>query len=384
MFCRILKKDSPDFIPKYLNYYDNLTNLNEAELYLLEISFEDFSEFDLLTSIFGEFSLIWSFNSSKLKIIISLIDFQKHYSDFYSRRIEAAKILAFINNVISDYFAYLNKTIQIGGKEFFCNMKYIFGILNVTPDSFSDGGKYLDVNNAINYAMDMYNSGVDIIDIGGESSRPGSNDITVEEELKRILPVVKEIKKTIPEMIVSIDTKKSKVAEVLLDNGADLINDISGLTYDPDLAEIISKYDCPVIIMHMKGIPATMQMNPAYDDLMGEIFSFMSHQIDFSKSKGINKIIIDPGVGFGKKVEDNYQIIKKLDEFKSFGYPIMAGVSRKSFIGNSLNLASGDRDNATIVAETLSMVNGACFIRTHNIKNAIEAKKLLNIYNKVN
>jgi dihydropteroate synthase len=257
------------------------------------------------------------------------------------------------------------------------NYPKIMGIVNVTPDSFSDGGKYFSIDEAVDHALMLIDDGADIIDIGGESTRPGSDEVDVDEELKRTLPVIKNILKIKKDVIISIDTTKSKIAEEALNAGASIVNDVSGLTFDQRMIEIVMQFDAGVVIMHMKGNPKTMQQNPTYDDVVKDVFNFLKEQSDKAKIKGINKIIIDPGIGFGKRVEDNFELIKKLNEFKLLGYPIMIGLSRKSFIGKTLNKGINDRDVATIVLETASVLNSARIIRTHNVKYCNQLVKLV-------
>jgi dihydropteroate synthase len=246
---------------------------------------------------------------------------------------------------------------------------HIMGILNVTPDSFSDGGRYLDRDSALKRAMEMEEEGADIIDVGGESTRPGSAGISIEEELRRILPVIKSIRKhcTLP---VSVDTTKSRVAEAALDEGASMVNDISGLTFDEHMAERIAARRIPLVIMHIRGTPRTMQKNPVYENLMEELISYFHRRIRFALEKGVQReqIIIDPGIGFGKTVEHNYSIIKHLRRFRRVKRPVMVGPSRKSFIGKVLDLPPGDRLEGTSAAVAASILNGAHILRVHDVK----------------
>ena len=199
------------------------------------------------------------------------------------------------------------------------------GIINVTPDSFSDGGKYFTKNSAKNHAMSLINDGADILDIGGESSRPGAAPISVKDELNRIIPVIKSIRKTDSVVLISIDTTKSIVAKQAVEAGADIVNDISGFSLDKNMPSVVSSLDVPVVLMHMKGTPLTMQKKPHYDNLVSEISSFFLNQINVAKSEGIKteKIILDPGIGFGKTIDHNFTIIQKLNEFCELGYPVL-------------------------------------------------------------
>lgn len=253
----------------------------------------------------------------------------------------------------------------------------IMGILNVTPDSFYDGGKYLDVKKAVEHAIEM-SKYADIIDIGGESSRPGADQVPAEVELKRVIPVIKEISKRI-DVKISIDTTKSIVAEEAINAGASIINDISGLRFDEKMADVAAKYDANVVLMHMKGTPKTMQLNPYYDDVIGEILSFLKERIDFAVAKGIKKekIIIDPGIGFGKQVEDNLNIIKNLSKFKILNCPILIGTSRKSFIGAlTNNIPPEERLEGTIASNVIAIMNGADIVRVHDVKEIYKAIKI--------
>lgn len=255
------------------------------------------------------------------------------------------------------------------------------GVLNITPDSFSDGGLYFNVDDAIQYGIKMIDEGADIIDIGGESTRPGSEFISEEEELNRIIPVIKKILEERNNAIISVDTTKSKVAEESLRCGAKIINDISGLTFDEKIINVVKENNAAVIIMHIKGKPKTMQQNPYYDDVVKEVFDFLKIQSGKALKAGIEKIIIDPGIGFGKRLEDNFELIKNLNEFNKLDFPILVGVSRKSFLGKTLNLEVSQRETATAAVETIAVINGARLIRTHNVKNGVQVCKLFNYLN---
>lgn len=269
------------------------------------------------------------------------------------------------------------KKYLFGKREFDFRFPFVMGILNVTPDSFSDGGKYLSKADALSHASEMLDAGVDIIDIGGESSRPGSEFISAEEELNRVLPVLKNIKSNFPDSVVSIDTTKYDIALEALKQGADIINDISGLTFDERIADVVSQYNAGLILMHIKGTPKNMQINPEYKDIISEIKSFFYTQINKAEIKGVGKIIIDPGIGFGKKYDDNFLILSRLEQFCEIKYPLMIGVSRKSFIGNELTLDVTERDIPSAILETASIQSGARIIRTHNYKNGIYIRRLM-------
>ena len=252
------------------------------------------------------------------------------------------------------------------------------GILNVTPDSFSDGGLYINSDDAAEHALEMINDGADFIDVGGESTRPGSDIVTEDEELKRVIPVIKKILSAAPETIISIDTTKSKVAEEAIKNGAKIVNDISGATFDEEMLTIVKKFDASVILMHINGTPKNMQQNPYYENVVEEIYDFLFERIKAAEGLEIKNIFVDPGIGFGKRIEDNFEILRRLEDFKSLGFPIVIGTSRKSFLGKTLNLDITERDTATAITESIAVKNGARIIRTHNVIYGKQVCELLN------
>ena len=259
--------------------------------------------------------------------------------------------------------------LQVNGKEFTLGPKtWIMGVLNVTPDSFSDGGQYSDKNKAIERGLGLIEEGSDIIDIGGESTRPGSEPIPAEEETRRVIPVIKALREK-TETLISVDTTKSKVAQAALDAGADIINDISSLRFDPRMAPLAAERDVPVILMHMKGMPKTMQVDPYYEDVLREVKSFLEERINEAQAAGIKRerIIIDPGIGFGKRLEDNLALINKLHILGELDRPILIGTSRKSFIGNILDLPPQERLEGTIASSIMSMAHGAHILRVHDV-----------------
>ncbi len=262
------------------------------------------------------------------------------------------------------------------------NHPLVMGILNATPDSFSDGGKYLSLVNALKHAEYLIECGADIIDIGGESTRPGSEKVSDNEELKRVIPIIVELKKRFSESVISIDSTKSVVVKEAITAGAEIINDISGGTFDSKMLDIVAESNLPFVIMHIQGIPKNMQDSPFYMNVTLEVTEYLANRIKEIKSKGITKIIIDPGIGFGKRVEDNYSLLNNLKSLKNLNYPILIGVSKKSFLGNSLNLELDCRENSTTIAETIAAINGANIIRTHNVKNAVELKNIIINLNK--
>ena len=249
----------------------------------------------------------------------------------------------------------------------FSKRTFLMGILNVTPDSFSDGSKFNSIEDAVNYAIKMVDEGADIIDVGGESTRPGSTQISVEEELKRVLPVIEQLVKQ-TNVPISIDTYKSDVAELALNAGAQIVNDISGLHFDPKMASIVAKLNGSLVVMHIKGTPRTMQANLEYNNLITEVKSYLETSINLAISGGVKQIIVDPGIGFGKTVQHNLEIIKQLRVFSDLGYPILAGPSRKSFIGKILNVGVDDRLEGTAAAVAACVMNGASIVRVHDVR----------------
>ncbi|MCK4836524.1 MAG: dihydropteroate synthase [Candidatus Aminicenantes bacterium] len=256
----------------------------------------------------------------------------------------------------------------------------IMGILNVTPDSFSDGGRYLKINDALKHIAKMVRDGADIIDIGGESTRPRAKLVTTEEEIDRIVPIIEKVKKEF-EILVSIDTYKDRLAKVAVQEAdVDMVNDISGLRFSENMASTIASLDVPVVVMHMQGSPENMQKNPYYSDVVREIKQYFSERIEYAMSKGIrkDKLIIDPGIGFGKRFEDNIEIIKHLNEFNDFECPLLIGLSRKSFLGTITGeKIPRKREIETVAAHIISILNGASIVRVHNVKNMVKVIKIL-------
>ncbi len=257
----------------------------------------------------------------------------------------------------------------------------VMGVLNVTPDSFYDGGEYERVERAVEKGVSMSESGADIIDIGGESTRPGSERISIKEELERIIPVIERLDERV-DSLISVDTYKPEVAEKAVEAGADLINDVFGLRKD-GMPEKISELEVPIVIMHMQGEPKNMQKNIHYENVIDEIYSYFDERIEIAKEKGIDedKIIIDPGIGFGKKLSHNLEIIDRLDEFRSLGNPILLGASRKSFLGNILDKSAEDRLYGSLAVAALAVEKGVSILRVHDpmeTKDVIRTIEALN------
>ncbi|MEF8850784.1 MAG: dihydropteroate synthase [Candidatus Bipolaricaulota bacterium] len=257
------------------------------------------------------------------------------------------------------------------------NEVMIMGILNVTPDSFSDGGRFLAEDRAKRRALEMEENGADIIDIGGESTRPGADKVELEVELDRTIPVIEAVRKE-TEIPISIDTYKSTVAKEALDAGADIVNDISALRFDPDLGRLVGKRDVPIVLMHMQGKPKTMQKDPTYGDPVEDIKEFFNSRMEEAVELGVSrdKIIVDPGIGFGKKYEDNYAILRRLEEFETLNAPLLLGTSRKSFIGDTLDLPTDERVEGTIASNVVGVLKGASILRVHDVKENYRALKV--------
>jgi dihydropteroate synthase len=247
----------------------------------------------------------------------------------------------------------------------------IMGTINVTPDSFSDGGRFFDGEKAIEQGLRLAQQGADILDIGGESSRPGAKPLDEGEEIRRILPVIRSLAQKI-EIPISVDTRKANVAEKALDAGAEMINDISALRFDERMAELASGRNVPVVLMHMKGDPETMQLDTHYDDLLGEILNFFRERVAFAESKGIpaKQIILDPGIGFGKSLEEKHNLIllRYLQKFQILEKPLLVGTSRKAFIGKILGLPPEDREEGTMATVAVAVFNGANIVRVHEVE----------------
>ena len=268
-------------------------------------------------------------------------------------------------------------TINLRGKLMNFSVPKIMGILNITPDSFYDGGRYNSKDKIEKQIEKMIISGADIVDVGGYSSRPGAKDISIEDELNRVIPVIEIIKQKFPETIVSIDTFRSKVASEAIISGADIVNDISGGNLDSGMFETVSKHKVPYILMHMRGNPVNMMSKTNYENVTKDLCKYFSERIDKAKSCGINDIIIDPGFGFSKTTQQNYELLNNLEFFKEFQKPIVVGVSRKSMVYKTLNTTADKALNGSSVLHTVSLMKGANILRTHDVKEALECIKIV-------
>ena len=268
--------------------------------------------------------------------------------------------------------SWWNHTLELGRRT------HIMGVLNVTPDSFSDGGKYFQRDKAIAHGLSMAKDGADIIDVGGESTRPYSEKISAEEELDRVIPVIQALSKGV-EIPISIDTCKAEVARQALKAGASMINDISALRFDPEMISVAAETGVPVILMHMQGTPTDMQKNPTYRNLIPDILDFLKSAMDKGVAGGIKKemIIVDPGIGFGKTFDHNLQIIGELGAFNVLERPILLGASNKSFIGHILRKEPDERETGTMAAVAAGVLNGAHIVRVHNVKKTLETVKMI-------
>ncbi len=259
---------------------------------------------------------------------------------------------------------------------------HIMGILNVTPDSFSDGGKYMNVKEAVAHARVMEREGADFIDVGGQSSRPGSEEITAEEELNRVIPVIEALNNEI-KIPISVDTYRSQVADAALEKGASIVNDISAFNFDPLMPQVVAAHNATAILMHIKGTPKSMQENPEYSDLIAEILLYFEKAVWKANVAGIDQLIIDPGIGFGKTVEHNLKLIKNMFELKKLDCPVMVGVSRKSVIGKITGAEVNDRLGGTIALNTAAILNNVNILRVHDVKEAVQTAKIMDMYKKI-
>lgn len=269
-----------------------------------------------------------------------------------------------------------NHTLNIKGKVFQIDSPMVMGILNVTPDSFFDGGRYHTPVFALQQIEKMVHDGAHIIDVGGLSTRPGATEISVEEEIERVVPIIVHIAKQFPHQLISIDTYRSQVAEAALVAGAHIINDVSAGEMDAAIVTIAAKYKAPYCMMHMQGNPRTMQQNPTYTDVVLEVFDYFVQKIAWARAAGVVDIIIDPGFGFGKTILHNYELVKKLSVFKQLGYPLLAGVSRKSMLYRLLGITPQEALPATSAINLQLLMNSAKILRVHDVKEAVDIVEL--------
>lgn len=255
---------------------------------------------------------------------------------------------------------------------------YVMGILNVTPDSFSDGGRYTALDAALKHVEDMIGAGVDVIDVGGESTRPFAKPVPVQEELSRVVPVIEAIRRRW-DALLSVDTYKAEVACAAVSAGADIVNDITALRYDPAMVEALLKHQVPAILMHMQGMPQDMQVRPHYDDVVGEVMAFLRERMAWAEKMGIDRdrFIVDPGIGFGKNADHNLILLRSISAFQELGRPILIGPSRKSFIDKILDIDVGERDEATQAVVAVGVWEGAHIVRVHDVRSAVRTVRIV-------
>jgi dihydropteroate synthase len=277
-----------------------------------------------------------------------------------------------------------NYSYQFGKKVYDLSARvHVMGVLNITPDSFSDGGKFMEHSAAIAHAKKMEADGADFIDIGGQSTRPGAGEVPLDEELKRVIPVIKELAQTL-KIPLSVDTYRAAVADEALKNGALIVNDVSAFNLDKEMANVIAAHGATAVAMHMKGTPKDMQKDPRYDDILAEVAQYFENAAWKANVAGIKQVILDPGIGFGKTVEHNLILLKNLAELKRLDSPIMVGFSRKSMIGKILGIDDiNDRHEGTITLNTVAILNGAHIIRVHDVKEGVRTSRIMDAYRKV-
>ncbi|ENK1243918.1 dihydropteroate synthase [Clostridium botulinum] len=305
----------------------------------------------------------------------------------YKKLLEKLKYMTFfrIQEIKDELENYINnhkklKTVLRDGREINYENLKVMGIINCTPDSFYEGSRKSSVEEALKTAENMLKDGAEILDIGGESTRPGSDPVDEEEEIKRVVPVIKEIKNKFKDVIISIDTYRANTAKAAIEAGADIVNDISAMTYDKNMVNVVKEYNVPVILMHIKGKPKDMQVDPVYKDFMKEVHLYFKERIDYCKDHGISedKIILDPGIGFGKTVEHNLKLMNRIEELKSFNLPVLLAASRKSTIGKILgDLPTEERLEGTIALSCLAVDVGLQMVRVHDVKENTRAIRML-------
>lgn len=279
---------------------------------------------------------------------------------------------------VEDTHFHSNNLIRIKDKLLDLSSPQVMGIVNCTPDSFYKESRKQTENQVLKQVEKHLSEGASIIDLGGYSSRPGADEVSCEEELKRVIPIIQTIKKEF-NPIISLDTFRAEVARQGLENGIDIINDISAFEIDNELINVLGKYKCPYILMHMNGTPSTMKQNTSYENLFNDIIRFLTIKIQKLKEIGINDVVIDPGFGFGKTIEQNYELLYNLESFKMLKKPILVGISRKSMIYNKLNTSPENSLNGTTVLNTVALNNGASILRVHDVKEAKQCVQLLNL-----
>jgi dihydropteroate synthase len=268
---------------------------------------------------------------------------------------------------------------RVGDREFDCSERtLVMGILNVTPDSFSENGRFFDSEEAVRHGAQMMSDGADVVDVGGESTRPGSESVSADEEIRRVVPVIERILQQNPDIPISIDTRKAEVADRALSAGATIVNDVSAGA-DPQMFGVVRNHDAAIVLMHMKGEPKTMQQSPEYDDVVGEVHEFLRERIEAAEFAGIDpeRIAIDPGIGFGKSLEHNLELMQRIDAFLDLGRPVLVGPSRKRFIGAILDAPEDERVEGTIGAVAWLVSRGAHVVRVHDVREVVRAVRVI-------
>lgn len=322
---------------------------------------------------------VYYFNRENTDVI--LMGTLRHFKELYSKLLRQPFGLKHIAEEIREALANFEdqaRVLKVGKSTLHLNKRtHLMGILNITPDSFSDGGRFVDPDKALSHAIRMAEDGADIIDVGGESSRPGAEPVSIEEEVKRVVPIIEKLAAMISTPI-SIDTYRAEVARRALDAGAAMVNDISALRMDEGMLSLIAERKVPVVLMHMQGTPRDMQENPQYQSVVGEICTFLRERIQLCLGAGITseRIVIDPGIGFGKTVDHNLEIMKHLSEFKSLGYPLLIGTSRKSFVGKVLGLPTEERLEGTAATVAYAVTQGADVVRVHDVKEMVRVVRM--------
>ncbi|BDU49907.1 dihydropteroate synthase [Haliovirga abyssi] len=381
-------KDAKKRVKDVVSGIENIKRLQEKTLFrAIEIKNLDARAANILNyealscnveAIISEDVFNFSVKTTDIILLGTIRNYEKLYYRLKTKKFGLSKLSEELKDTLLKYDSNYEE-VTVGDYTFNFNEKtYIMGILNITPDSFSDGGNFLTPELAIKRAIEMKKNGADIIDIGAESSRPGATPVTAEQELERLIPVVEELRKEI-DLPISIDTYKSEVAKEMLERGVHIINDITGLKGDPKLSEVISDYEALAVIMHMQGTPQNMQKNPEYEDVVADVIEELRKSIQIAEISGIRdkNIIVDPGIGFGKTVKHNLEIFKRLKEFKSLGMPILIGASRKSMIGEILDLPIGERIEGSVALAVAASLKGASILRVHDVKETYRALKMI-------
>lgn len=313
----------------------------------------------------------------KKEYLVVRKSFEADSENLHKSAMEDSELAGFFEKILTQNTMKREPRWEFNGRALdFNDGPFIMGILNVTPDSFSDGGKYLNREKALEHALKMVDDGADILDIGGESTRPGAVSVSAAEEIERVIPLIDEVRKQ-SDTILSIDTYKSEVAEAALKAGAHMINDISGGTFDKNMGPVAGDAGCPMVVMHIKGTPKNMQKNPYYEDVIEEIYDYFWDRIKVLNRQNVTKIIIDPGIGFGKRLEDNLTIIKDLKDFEYLTCPVMIGLSRKSFLGQITGKDTAHRLAGTQAANYAALESGANILRVHDVT---ETKDLVSVF----